>query len=197
MAEADISMLHHEVISGTGKNDPAPDNVIQYDYFFPTPSSLTFGSHGVDPWRQSGNFPVGRSKLKMTMIPRIQHMSHLNFFVKFYFMEYIKYLVTPETNKRLKSDMNLSEYFCVIACNLIMACYVGHSVREFFLKYPITPQKCDPIRLNHIISRTCLEKITQVMSYTNLAIPEFNDPFFQHRQTQEGRNKNMAAHFYP
>ena len=51
VAEADISMLHHEVISGTGKNDPAPDNVIQYDYFFPTPSSLTFGFHGVDPWR--------------------------------------------------------------------------------------------------------------------------------------------------
>ena len=35
------------------------------------------------------------------------------------------------------------------------------------------------------------------MSYKNLAIPEFNDPFFQQRHMQEGWNKNMAAHFDP
>ena len=35
------------------------------------------------------------------------------------------------------------------------------------------------------------------MSYTNLSIPEFNDPFFQQSQMQEGWNKNTAAHFDP
>ena len=124
-------------------------------------------------------------------------MSRLNFFMKLYSMYYIKDVVIPETNKRLKLDMNLSEYFCVISCNLIMACYVGHSVRDFFLKDPITPHKCAPILLNHSISRRHLEKITQVKFCTNLAIPEFNYTFSKQRQMQEGRNKNTEAHFDP
>ena len=93
-------------------------------------------------------------------------------------MNYIKDIVIPETNKRLNSDMNLSEYFCVIGCCLIMACFVGHYIRDFFLKDPINPQKGAPIRLKHIISGRRLEKITQIMSYTNLAIPEFKYTFF-------------------
>ena len=39
----------------------------------------------------------------------------------------------------------------------------------------ITPQKGAPIHLNHIISGMHLEKITKIMSYTNIAIPEFNE----------------------
>ena len=115
----------------------------------------------------------------MTPNPRIQHISRLDFFMKLYFMNCIKDVVIPDTNKFLNSAMNLSEHFCVIICRLIMACYVGHSIRGFFLKGPITPQKGAPIRLNNIISERHLEKITQVISYTNLAITEFNDPFFQ------------------
>ena len=124
-------------------------------------------------------------------------MSCLNFFMKLYFMDYIKYVVIPETNKRLNSALNLSEYFRVICCCLIMACYVGHSVRDFFFKDPITHQKAGPIRLNHIVSGRHLEKTTQVMYSKNLAITEFNDPFFQQRHMQEGWNKNMSAHFDP
>ena len=71
--------------------------------------------------------------------------------MKLYFMEYIKYVVIPDTNKCLNSAMNLSEYFFVIGWRLIMACYVIHSVRELFLKYPINPQKGTHIRLNQII----------------------------------------------
>ena len=59
-------------------------------------------------------------------------------------MEYIKDVVFLETNKRLNSAMNLSEYFCVIGCHLIMAYYVGNSVRGFFLKDNITPIKLSP-----------------------------------------------------
>ena len=112
-------------------------------------------------------------------------------------MDYIKDVVIPETKKRPNSVMNLSEYFRVIGCCLIMACYIGHYVRELFLKDPITPQKGAPIQPNHIISGRRLEKITQVTTYTNIAIPDFNDPFFQQRQMQEGRNKNMAEIFEP
>ena len=71
-------------------------------------------------------------------------MSHLDFFVKLYFMEYINDVVIPDTTKRLNSAMNLSDYFCVIGCRLIMACYVGHSSRDLFLKDPTTPQKVAP-----------------------------------------------------
>ena len=75
--------------------------------------------------------------------------------------------------------MKVSEYFCVIGCRLIMDCYVGHYFRDLFLKDPVTPQKGAPIHLNHILSGRRLKKIIKVMSYTNIAIPEFNDPFFQ------------------
>ena len=50
-------------------------------------------------------------------------MYRLNFFIKLYFMDYIKNVVIPKTNKRLNSEMSLSEYFRVIVCRLIMACY--------------------------------------------------------------------------
>ena len=102
--------------------------------------------------------------MKMTPNPRIQNMSRLELFMKFYFMECIKDVVIPETNKCLNSPMNLSKYFHIVGCLLIMACYVGHYVRDFFLKDPIAPQKGAPMRLNHIISGRRPEKITQVMS---------------------------------
>ena len=64
-----------------------------------------------------------------------------------------------------------------------MACYVGHSFRDLFLKYPITPQEFAPIRLNHIISGRRLENIPQVMYYTNIAITELSElVFWRHLQ---------------
>ena len=115
--------------------------------------------------------------------------------MKLYFIEYINDVLISDTNKLLNSAIKLSEYFCVIGCHLIMACYVGHSIRDFFLKDPITPHKGTPIRLNYIISGRRLENITRVMYCTNLAILEFNDPFFQHRHIHKGWNNNMAEHF--
>ena len=162
--EADIVTLRREGIEDDNNNDPSPDNVMQSDDVLPTPSTLTFGFNGVDPWRQSGNFPVGRAKPNMTPIPRIQHMYCLDFFIVFYFMKYIKDVVIPETNKHINSASNLSDYFPVIGCRLIMACYVDPSIKELSLKDLITPQKGTPIQLNHIISGSRLEKITKIMS---------------------------------
>ena len=176
--ESKISTLRSEEIAVDDNNDPAPENLMQSDDVFPTASIITFGFHDVYPWRQSGNLPFGRPKLKTTPIKRIQHIYRLQFFIKLFFMDYIKNLIIPETKKRLNSTMNLSQYFCVIGFCLIMACYVVHSVRDFFLKYLITPQKGAPIHLNHIISGRRIDNITQVMSYKIFSIPEFNYPFF-------------------
>ena len=186
VTEAEITTLYRDGVLADENNDPAPDNDMQSDDVLSTPSSLTFGFHGVYHWRQSGKFPVERAKLKMTPIPRIHHISCLNFFMKLYFMEYIKDLFIPDNKKCLNSSINLSEFLCVIGCCLVIACYVGHSIRDLFLNDPITPHKGTPIRLNHIIYGRFLDNITQVMSYTNIAIPEFNDTFLQHRQMQEG-----------
>ena len=70
--------------------------------------------------------------MNMAPIPRIYHMSLLNFVMNVYFIEYINYVVIHDTKKSINSAMNFSEYFFVIGCRLIMACYVGHSVREYF-----------------------------------------------------------------
>ena len=153
MTEAEISTLRREGIAVNYNNEPAHYNFMQYDNVLPIPSSLTSGFHDVDPWRQSGKFSVGRAILKMIPNPRIQQMSRLYFFMEFYFMDYINYVVIPDTNKHLNLAMNFSDYFLVIGCRLIVACYVGHSVRHLFLKDPITPYKGAPICLNHIITR--------------------------------------------
>ena len=71
LIEADISTLYHEVISFDDNNNPTPENYIMSYDVLPTPLLLTFGFHDVGPWRQSGKFPVGRTKLKITPIPRI------------------------------------------------------------------------------------------------------------------------------
>ena len=137
-------MLRREGIKVDDENNPAPENIIQYDYVFTTPTSLTFGFHGIDPWRRSGNLPVWRAKMKITPNPRMHHIYCLGLFMNVYFVEYTKYVVIPDTNKRFDPAMNLSEYFCVIGCHLIMDYYVGNSVRGFFLKDNITPIKLSP-----------------------------------------------------
>ena len=90
LTEAEISTLRREGIAVDNDNNPTPENAMQSDDFFPTPSSLNFGFHGVDPWRQSGNFLVGGGNLKMTPIPGIQHIYPLDFFTKLYLMEETK-----------------------------------------------------------------------------------------------------------
>ena len=47
----------------------------------------------------------------------------------------------PWDQKRLKPQVVLGEYFCVIGCRLIGACYVGHYDRELFPKDIIKPKK--------------------------------------------------------
>ena len=63
---------------------------MHYDDVLPNPSSLAFGFNGVNPWRHSGDFPVGRTRLNMTLIPMIQYIYHLELFMTLYFMGYIK-----------------------------------------------------------------------------------------------------------
>ena len=73
--EADIDTLLRKGIEVDDENYLTSDNYMQSDDVLPTPSSLTLVFHVVYPWRQSGNFPVVSSNLKMTPIPRIHHMS--------------------------------------------------------------------------------------------------------------------------
>ena len=160
MRETDISTLRCEEIEVDNNNGTATENLIESDDILPTPSSLTFGFNVVNLWRQSGNLPVDRAKLKVTPNSRMHHIYGLNFFIKFYFMDYMKDVVIHESIKSLMSAINLSEYFFVIGCRLIMDYYVGHSVKDFFLKDPIKPQKGATIHLNHIISGRSLHKIT-------------------------------------
>ena len=49
VTEAGITTLRCEGIAVDDNNKPRPENVIQYDDVFPTPSSLTFGFYDVNP----------------------------------------------------------------------------------------------------------------------------------------------------
>ena len=59
VTEADITTLRREGIEVNDNKNPIPENVMQYDDVLHPHSSLTFGFHDNDPWRQSGNSPVG------------------------------------------------------------------------------------------------------------------------------------------
>ena len=59
-------------------------------------------------------------------------------------MKYIKDIVIPNTNKCLKSTMVIGEYFRVIDFWITMSCYIGHSIRDFFLMDTIIPKKAPP-----------------------------------------------------
>ena len=59
MTKADIATLLREGIEVDDDNDSDPENVMQSDDVLPHLSSLTFGFHGVNTWRQSGNLPIG------------------------------------------------------------------------------------------------------------------------------------------
>ena len=63
VTESDIVPLRPGGVAVYGNNKPAPEKSMRSDDVLPPPSSLTFGFHGVDTWRQSGNFPVGRANL--------------------------------------------------------------------------------------------------------------------------------------
>ena len=91
--------------------------------------------------------------------------------------------------------MVLSKYFRVIGCRLIMSCYLDHYVRDLFLRDTITSQKGSHIHLNPIISERQLGNITHAISYTNHKMMEYEDPFLQHRQMEEGQNSNTMENF--
>ena len=123
-------------------------------------------------------------------------MSSFEIFLRVYFIKYIKDFVITGTKKRFKSSVVLSEYFCAIGCRLIMTWYVGPSIREFFSKGRIKTNKGDPTHPNQIIYGRRTKKITQPVSYQNLPITDYDDPFFQQRQMEEGWNSNIAGNFY-
>ena len=183
MTESDIAMLCSEGIAFNDNNNLDPENVMQSDDVLPIPLSLTFGFHSINPWRQSGNFPFERSKLKIAPHPRIQHISRLNFSMKLYFVYYINDVVIPE-KKNLHSDMNFGEYFCAIGCRLIMACYVGHSLRDLFLKDTITPRKAHQTVSTKSSLGGALRRSIRLCFQKNIAVPDFNYYFFQKSKMQ-------------
>ena len=162
-------------------NDTDPENLLHSKDILPHPKTVNFGFQCIVPWCQIGNLPLGKANLKKVYKIRFQNMSRFNLFCQLYFKKYIKDAVNPDTNKHINPSLVLGEYFRMIGCFLIMTCYVGHSVRDLFLKDPIKTQKGAYIRLNHIISGRHLEKITHNISCTNRPILENYNPFLQQR----------------
>ena len=79
--EDEIATLRCDGITVNDNNEPSYENFIRSDDVLPIPSSLNFSFHFINTWNQSGNFPVMSSKLKTTLIPMIQYMFRLDFFM--------------------------------------------------------------------------------------------------------------------
>ena len=195
VSKDNIATICSEGVLIDGDNEPTPENILDSKDVLNAPDTLNLGFEFIYPWRQNGKFPVGKARIKMVSNIRVQHMSLFDIFFQMNLMNYINNVDIPDTNKRLKYPVVLDEYLRMIACRLIMACYVDHSVRGLFSNYSIKTQKGNPKCINKIISIRHLRNITYAMSYTNLPIKEYYDPFFRQHQMEEGRNRSMEAQF--
>ena len=130
-------------------NDTVPENFNHFRDVLPAPETLNFIIQEIDPWHQSGKFPVGKENINTLSNISVHYMWRLDFFYHFHFMKYIKDVVIPENNKPLNSPMVLSEYFRKIGCCLIMAFYFEHSARDLFLKDLVTLKRGPPARLGN------------------------------------------------
>ena len=75
----------------------------------PDLSTLNFGFQGIEPWCQSRNFTVGKARIKMVSNIRIQHMSRFEIFYHMYLMNYINYVLIPDTSKHLNYPVVLGD----------------------------------------------------------------------------------------
>ena len=80
-------------------------------------AAADWGFDGVDQRRKSGSGVFSTSKLKTTDSSSIPHMSILDFLLIFYPCDYIKVVITPQTNKNLyHGDMEFSEFLRFFGC---------------------------------------------------------------------------------
>ena len=93
--------------------------------------------------------------------------------------------------------MYLQDYIQWASCWLYMSCWVGIESRRDWLSTTTPPMaKCDPFRLNHIMSCNRFDSILSALSFTNREVP-YEDGFLKMRQLEEAWNQNMAQQFVP
>ena len=112
-------------------------------------------------------------------------------------MKYIKDVVTPETKKSVKYPVVLCEYFHMIGCHIIMAFYIGYSVRELCSKSTITHQKVSPSAsiTSYLVGApriSLMPRPTKIVQFRSVMTP-----FSQKRQMEEGWNNNITPQLEP
>ena len=82
VTEYNIDTLCREGSVAENDNYPDPENGLHSEDILPSPEIINFGFQVAGPWHQSGNFPVGKEKIKTVSNIRVQHMSHLDLLCK-------------------------------------------------------------------------------------------------------------------
>ena len=102
------------------------------------------------------------------VLERHRQLTLLNWFMILFPMEWVRNVLIPSTNKKLKVPMTLKEFFVFLGCLLTMARFGGHSRHEWWHKSPPSILRGAPFRLHEYMSYRRFEQIDKALTLTNL-----------------------------
>ena len=111
----------------------------------------------------------------------VLRMSLLQLFLIMFPEDYLEQFLINETKKGLIVPMDIQEFIKWVGCWIYMACWVIiESLWDWLSTTKPSMAKCDPFRLNHIISRNWFGSILSDLCFNNIKVP-YEYGFFQMR----------------
>ena len=74
VSKDNIATICSEGVLIDGENEPTPENILDSKDVLNAPDTLNSGFEFIYPWRQNGNFTVGKARLKMVSNIKVQNM---------------------------------------------------------------------------------------------------------------------------
>ena len=188
---ATMAAVHEFDLSVDDDNAPAPENIPHGD---DDPNTVQFrpewGHDGICFRRENGaNNQRARLRVKEGM-----RLSHLQMFEILFPISFIKNVMIPEMNAKIRKQVEYGEFLQYIGIMLKICTTAGHSTRDFW-KLDQNGTRETPFRFNDVMSRDRFDEITQHLTYTNKEPPPYKDRFWQIRDIIQAWNDNMAEQF--
>ena len=199
LTDADLAEIRAMGLEVDDDNEAVPENRNAPQ---PTERVGTWTIPSVCP-RKAGNHTNAKGHFVGHSWEKIKHYDELQLFQICFPMEYLKEVVVPETNKRLRKTKNktlkLPEFITFLGLTLYMACYEGISDRDlWWSQETVSPKSGAPFRLGTYMSNNRYSDIMQALSYTNIPAPTtFVDPFHHVRQMQDAFNAHYEENYVP
>lgn len=189
---ATMAAVHELELTVDDDNAPAPENIPQSD---DDPNVVQmrpeWGHDGICFRRNSG---ANNHRARLVHLKEGMRVSPLQMFEMLFPIDFIKNIVLPAMNCKIRKPVEYGEFLQYIGITLKICTTAGHSTRDFW-KLDYSGTRETPFRFNDIMSRDRFEEITQNLTYTNKEPPPYKDRFWEIRDIIQAWNENMAEQF--